>query len=109
MKNILITGGAGFIGLNFLKLILKYKFNIINIDNLSYASNKEVKQIKDKNYFFYNINIKDKKKISYIFTKHNIDTVINFAAESHVDNSIKKPNDFINTNILGTHNLLNCA
>ena len=109
MKNILITGGAGFIGLNFLKLILKYNYNIINVDNLGYASNKIVKKINNKNYFFYNVNIKDKKKIFPIFAKHNIDTVINFAAESHVDNSIKKPNGFINTNILGTHNLLNCS
>ena len=109
MKNILITGGAGFIGLNFLKIILKKNYNIINVDNLSYAANKKIYKIKKKNYFFYKVNICDKKKMSDIFLKHNIDTVINFAAESHVDNSIKKPNKFVNTNIVGTHNLLKCS
>lgn len=109
MKNILITGGAGFIGSNFLKIILKGNYNIINVDNLSYASNRKIENIKNKKYFFYKININDKKKISKIFLKHKIDTVINFAAESHVDNSIRKPNKFVKTNILGTHNLLRCS
>ena len=62
MKNILITGGAGFIGLNFLKIILKKNYNIINVDNLSYAANKKIYKIKKKNYFFYKVNICDKKK-----------------------------------------------
>ena len=108
MKNILITGGAGFIGLNFINSIIKKRYNIINVDNLSYASNKQVKNIRNKNYFFYKTNINN-KKIFEIFTNHKIDTVINFAAESHVDNSIKTPQRFVNTNILGTHNLLQCA
>jgi len=109
MKNILVTGGAGFIGFNFLKNILKKNYKIVNIDNLSYVSNKNVKKIKKKNYFFYKVNINDKKSVSKIFLKHKIDTVINFAAESHVDNSIREPNKFVRTNILGTHNLLRCS
>jgi len=109
MKNILVTGGAGFIGLNFLKIITKKKYQVVNVDILNYASNKYVKKIKKKNYFFYKVDINDTKKISKIFAKHKIDTVINFAAESHVDNSIKEPNKFVRTNILGTHNLLRCS
>ena len=109
MKNILVTGGAGFIGLNFLKIIINKKYNIVNVDNLNYASSKYVKKIRKKNYIFYKVDINDSKKISEIFVKHKIDTVINFAAESHVDNSIKEPNKFVKTNILGTHNLLRCS
>ena len=109
MKNILVTGGAGFIGLNFLKIIIKKKYQVVNVDILNYASNKYVKKIKNKNYSFYKVDINDTKKISKIFAKHKIDTVINFAAESHVDNSIKEPNKFVRTNILGTHNLLRCS
>ena len=108
-KNILITGGLGFIGSNFINyLSTKTKANIINIDKIthnffiinSYNLNKL------KNYFFYNFDISNKKKLKDLFRYHNIDLVFNFAAESHVDNSILNPEKFCNTNILGTLNLL---
>ena len=112
MKNILITGGAGFIGSNFVKLMLdKYDYNIINLDLLTYAGNLEnLKDIENKpNYTFIRGDICDKKLVDEIFTKYNIDTVVNFAAESHVDRSIENPEIFLLNNILGTQNLLENA
>ena len=109
-KNVLITGGSGFIGSNFLKLILqKYpNTNFINLDLLTYASNKKnTESFQDfNNYIFYKGDICDFDFVSKIFVKHNVDALINFAAESHVDNSIINPHLFIKTNVLGTHNLL---
>ncbi|MEG1830106.1 MAG: GDP-mannose 4,6-dehydratase, partial [Cellulosilyticaceae bacterium] len=87
MKNILITGGAGFIGSNFVKLMLEtYDYNIINLDALTYAGNLEnLTDIENnKNYTFIKGDICDRALIDNIFEKHNIDTVVNFAAESHV-------------------------
>lgn len=107
MDNIIVTGGAGFIGSNF---ILKniHKFNIINIDCLTYASNIEyLKDIsKFKNYKFFKLDILETKKIVKIIEKFKPKYIFNFAAESHVDNSIKESDNFIYTNILGTHSLL---
>lgn len=110
MKNIIITGGAGFIGSNFIKRLINEKYNIVNIDNLTYASNiNYLNEIKNKkNYFFYKINILDKKEIIKIFKKYKPLYIFNFAAETHVDNSIKNSFKFIESNILGTHCLLNC-
>ena len=110
MKNILITGGAGFIGSHLVKyFVKKYKnYNIINLDKLTYASNisflDEIKNF--KNYFFIQGDVCDMEKIQEIFNKYKISNVIHLAAESHVDNSIENALEFANTNIIGTINLL---
>ena len=109
-KYILITGCAGFIGSNFVRHFLKKKnkYIILGLDNLSYAANidciDEFK--KKKNFVFLKKDISNIRQIEKIFDTMNIVHVINFAAETHVDNSIKKPDIFIKTNILGTFNLL---
>ena len=112
-NNILVTGGAGFIGSHFLKLLLKKynKTNFINLDSLTYAGNLEnLKSIENlNNYTFVKGNIIDNKIVSDLFSFHKFDAVINLAAESHVDRSIDDPLDFIKTNIIGTVNLLNVA
>jgi dTDP-glucose 4,6-dehydratase len=113
MKTILVTGGAGFIGSNFVRLILDRHpdYRIINVDLLTYAGNLEnLKDISDNpNYTFLKADIRDGYKINEIFDNSNIDTVINFAAESHVDRSIEDPQVFLTTNVLGTQNLLDVA
>ncbi len=113
MKNYLVTGGAGFIGSNFIHYMLKKysDIKIINVDKLTYAGNLEnLTAIENsENYEFVHADICDKDAISAIFEKHNIDYVVNFAAESHVDRSIKSPEIFIETNVEGTVNLLNIA
>ncbi len=113
MKNILITGGAGFIGSHVVRLIVnKYpQYNIMNLDALTYAGNLEnLKDIEHKpNYQFEKIDITQANLVSQLFATHNFDGVIHLAAESHVDRSISNPLEFINTNILGTVNLLNAA
>ncbi len=113
-ENILVTGGAGFIGSNFIHFIFdKTKFNgrIINVDKLTYAGNlenlKEIdSKLKGERYFFKKADIYNFERMKSIFSEYNIDTVLNFAAESHVDRSIFGPKDFIQTNIMGTFNLL---
>ncbi|MBI6873589.1 dTDP-glucose 4,6-dehydratase [Clostridium aciditolerans] len=113
MKTYLVTGGAGFIGSNFIHYMLK-KYNnikIINLDKLTYAGNLEnLREIQNNpNYIFVQADICDKEEVENIFKKFNIDYVINFAAESHVDRSIREPEVFVKTNVLGTVNLLNIA
>ena len=107
---ILVTGGAGFIGSNFINYMLsKYDYKIINLDLLTYAGNLEnLKNVENnKNYTFVKGDISDKELVLDI-TK-DCDAIINFAAESHVDRSIVSPNIFVETNVGGTVNLLNCA
>ena len=111
MKNILITGGAGFIGSHVIrKFVKKYKnYQIFNLDALTYAGNLEnLSDIESlPNYTFLKGNICDQNYIKSIFKKYKFEGVIHLAAESHVDRSISNPSDFALTNILGTINLLN--
>lgn len=113
MKTYLVTGGAGFIGSNFILYMLnKYKdMRIINLDKLTYAGNLEnLKSVeKDERYLFIQGDIGDKELVSTIFKNYEIDFVVHFAAESHVDRSIMEPDIFVKTNVTGTVNLLNCA
>jgi dTDP-glucose 4,6-dehydratase len=108
-KNILVTGGSGFIGSNFIHYILnKYEINVFNLDKLTYAgnNNNHIKISKFKNYKFLNGDICDANLVKNIINDHSIDSIVHFAAESHVDKSIEDPYDFLNTNIIGTYNLL---
>ena len=113
MKNILITGGAGFIGSNFVPYFLnKYsEYNLINLDKLTYAGDlvnlREVKS--EDRYTFVQGDICDRSLIEELFKQYNFQGVIHFAAESHVDNSIEGPEAFINTNINGTFTLIDVA
>lgn len=113
MKNILITGGAGFIGSNFIKHMLEIypEYRLINVDALTYAGNLEnLKDIaQNANYFFIRADIRDKKKMEDVFSEYDITYVVNFAAESHVDRSIEEPEVFLTTNIIGTQVLLDAA
>ena len=113
MKTILVTGGAGFIGSNFVKYMLEKHpdYRIINVDLLTYAGNLEnLKAVADNpNYVFIKADIRDREKIDEIFSNYKIDYVINFAAESHVDRSIEEPEVFLTTNIIGTQILLDTA
>ncbi|MFA6942080.1 MAG: GDP-mannose 4,6-dehydratase, partial [Clostridiaceae bacterium] len=113
MKTYLVTGGAGFIGSNFIIYMLnKYKdIKIVNVDKLTYAGNLEnLKEIENNpNYSFVQADICDKEAITKVFNENDIDYLVNFAAESHVDRSIREPEVFAKTNVLGTVNLLNAA
>ncbi|MCI8280126.1 MAG: dTDP-glucose 4,6-dehydratase [Lachnospiraceae bacterium] len=114
MKTYLVTGGAGFIGSNFIHYMFgKYgdDIRIINVDKLTYAGNLEnLKGVEEReNYTFVKADICDKESIRKIFQENDIDRVVHFAAESHVDRSIKAPEVFVQTNVLGTAVMLNCA
>ncbi len=112
-RSILITGGAGFIGSNFVPYFCKKypDYQIINLDKLTYAGNLDnLKECADfDNYVFIQGDICDQELVASLFEKYNVSGVIHFAAESHVDNSIKGPAAFINTNINGTFNLIETA
>ena len=114
MRTYLVTGGAGFIGSNYIHYMFgKYdnEIRIINVDALTYAGNLEnLKSIEDReNYTFIKADICDKDTISRVFQENDIDRVVHFAAESHVDRSIVNPEVFVQTNVLGTAVMLNCA
>ena len=113
IKNLLITGGAGFIGSNFVEYFVQKhpEIRVINLDLLTYAGSLEnLKDIpNDANYVFIKGNIRDSALLKEIFEKYEIDSVLHFAAESHVDNSIVNPNAFVKTNVGGTFNLLHNA
>ncbi len=108
MKKVIVTGGAGFIGSNLVKYLLKKKYFVINIDKLGYSANPyNLKNLnKSKNYIFFKSDLNNKKKITYILKKYNPKAIFNLAAETHVDRSIDKPKNFIQSNILGTYSLL---
>jgi len=114
MKNILVTGGAGFIGSNFIQYILDHQKDLVllvNLDALTYAGNLEnLKAVEqDARYRFVKGDVRDKELVEQLFQKYDFDTVVHFAAESHVDRSITDPEVFLTTNILGTHTLLEAA
>lgn len=111
--SILITGGAGFIGSNYIRNLFSKGCDqdIINIDKLTYAGNlNNLKDIeKNNNYYFYKTDICNKQLVEDIIKKHEIDIIVHFAAESHVDRSISDSESFIQTNVFGTSVLLDCA
>jgi len=117
LNNILVTGGAGFIGCNFIRTLLKknadFSGRIINLDALTYAGNimslSDIESLNDKRYFFERGDICDRVFLEGIFNKYDIDTVVHFAAESHVDRSVHGPQVFVQTNITGTFTLLDVA
>ena len=109
MKKIIVTGGLGFIGSNLIGLLLKKNYSVINIDKVSYSSSfYNVKEFKNsKNYKFIKCDIKD-KELKKIILKYKPNIIFNLAAETHVDRSIDNPKNFIDSNILGVYNLLEC-
>lgn len=112
-KTILVTGGTGFIGNCFCKLLLveRPEWKVVNVDVCTYAANPHTidEELNNSNYVFYKEDIRDRKKMEEIFAKEKPDIVVNFAAESHVDRSIKNPTVFLETNILGTAVLMDCC
>jgi len=116
MRNMLVTGGCGFIGTNFIKYVLKesdFSGRLVNVDKLTYAGNPEnlsdVEKEFPQRYVFVKADICDREKMAHVFNEYEIDTVCHLAAESHVDRSIVTPDAFIQTNIVGTFCLLELA
>jgi dTDP-glucose 4,6-dehydratase len=113
MKNILVTGGAGFIGSNFIHYILRTEneIRLVNFDALTYAGNLDNLSgiADDPRYCFVQGNICDEEQVASTLREHQIDTIIHFAAESHVDRSILGPRQFIETNVMGTFTMLESA
>ena len=109
INNLMVTGGCGFIGSNFIHYLLaqkEFKGRIVNVDGLTYAGNLENLNGLDKTYpgrlAFEKVDICDNHLLRAVFKKYDVDAVVHFAAESHVDRSIKRPDSFIQTNIMGT-------
>ena len=111
MVSYLITGGAGFIGSNFVRYLLKtyVDIRIVNLDLLTYAGRPENLPEADPRHIFVQGDVCDRELVSHLFSEYDFDTVIHFAAESHVDRSISDPDIFVRTNVMGTLNLLRCA
>ncbi len=111
MKKILVTGGCGFIGSYFIKEQIKNGNFVVNLDNLTYAGNpKNVEEIANSaNYIFIKDSINNQSLVQNLLQQYQIDWLVNFAAESHVDNSINIPEIFINTNVCGTYSLLQAS
>ena len=117
LTNMLVTGGAGFIGSNFIHYLFaqdEFTGRIINLDTLTYAGDLENlvdidRAYGGRRYFFEHGDIQDRKLVEGIFDKYDIDTVVHFAAESHVDRSILGPEAFLKTNVMGTYTLLDVA
>ena len=116
INNLMVTGGCGFIGSNFIHYLLEeteFAGRVINVDKLTYAGNPENLRGIDKeypdSYIFHKADICDADLMEKIFSEYDIDAVCHFAAESHVDRSIRSPGSFIHTNIVGTFNLLELA
>ena len=107
MNKIIVTGGSGFIGSNLVNFLIKKRFFVINLDKLTYSSNKYKNKYRNKkNYKLVKIDIINKKKLILIIKKYKPKVIFNLAAETHVDRSIDGPKNFIHTNINGTFNLL---
>ncbi len=113
MKKVLITGGAGFIGANFVRALLQAEpgVSVVNLDALTYAGNlANLKGLPDaERHTFVQGNICDRELVPALLRQHRIDTIVHFAAESHVDRSISDPGAFVQTNVVGTFNLLEAA
>ena len=109
MKKIIVTGGLGFIGSNLIELLLEKNYYVINIDKITYSSNfyNTIEFDRNQNYQFIKSDINNKKLFN-IFLKHKPSCIFNLAAETHVDRSIDNPSDFINSNINGVYNILEC-
>ena len=110
MKKVIVTGGSGFIGSNLVNFLIKKKFFVINLDKLTYSSNKHKNNFRNRNnYKLIKVDIINKIKITEIIRKYKPKAIFNLAAETHVDRSIDNPYPFLKNNILGTFNLLNIA
>lgn len=111
MKRFLVTGGAGFIGSHFVELLLSMGCKVLNLDNLSYAADLKFLESleRDCNHKFVEGDIRDHNLISDLLRDYKPEAIINFAAQSHVDRSIDNPDIFVQSNIVGAHNLLECA
>mgnify|MGYP001158381915 CR=1 FL=1 len=107
MKKIIVTGGSGFIGSNLVDFLIRKNFFVINLDKLTYSSNRYQNNLRNKkNYKLIKVDIVNKKKITDIIKKYKPKAIFNLAAETHVDRSIDGPDNFIHTNIYGTFSLL---